>query len=190
MRATFLGGDPAEAPADPVRDPVVSVSPLVRVVPVSSSCRTQHVIRLVALIWALLLGHASIAESLAAREVARAPKGPDLAARVDQILSDSHTRAAQSEHGSRLHSHKRPSARSKIVLWYNPNGDDETSRDSDDDDDTSDDLNDDDDDDTDVPIVVWLQDLVPYMIVLEAESAPVWTETLYSPFPAQQRLRC
>jgi len=204
MRAMFLGDDRAEAPADPVRDPVVWVSSSVRQVSVSSGpgswrgtlaavclvspSRTQRVIRLVALIWALLLGHASVAGSLAAREEARAPHSPDLAATVDPVVSDSHTRVAPSEHGARPRSLKRHGVGSKIALWNNPDCDDEASRDSDDDDDTSHDLND--VDETDVPILFCLQDMVRYLIVLEAESAPAWTETPYSPFPTQQRLRC
>ena len=116
-------------------------------------------------------------------------QGPDLATTVDRVVSDSHTRVAQSEHGSRPRSLKRHALSSKIALWYNPDCDDETSKDSDDDDDTSNDLNDN-DDETDVPIIFWLQDLVRYLIVLEAESAPAWTETPSSPFPTQQRLRC
>jgi len=200
----FLGDDRAEAPADPVWDPVVWVSSSVRQVSVSSgpgswrgtiaaACLdspfpTQRVIRLVALIWALILGHASLAGSLAAREVARAPQAPDLAATVDPVVSNSSTRVAQSEHGSRLRSLKRHGVGTKIARRYDPNCDDETSRDSDDDDDTSNDVND--DDETDVPIVFWLQDPVRHLIALEAESAPVWIETLDSPFPVQQRLRC
>jgi len=204
MRTTFLGDDRAEAPADPVRGPVVWVSSLVRQVCVSSGpgswrgtvatvclvspCLTQRVIRLVVLIWALLLGHASLAGRVAAREEACAPDGPDLAATVDRVVSDSLTRVAQLEHGSRLRSLKRHGVGSKIAHRYNPDCDDETSRDSDDDDDTSDDLND--DDEPDVPFTVWLQDMVRYLIALEAESAPAWTETPYSPFPTHRRLRC
>jgi len=207
MRATFLGDDRDEAPADPVKDAVVWVLLMVREASVSSGpgswrrtvasvclrspSRRQHVIRLVALIWVLILRQASIAGSLAAREVAPAPVGHDPAVKVDGAASDSGTHVAQSVHGSHARSLKRHGTRSKIALWHNPDCDDATSQDSDDDDDTSDDLNyDDDDDDTDVPIVVWLQDMVPYLIVLEAESARAWIENLCSPFPAQQRLRC
>jgi hypothetical protein len=189
MRATILGGDHAEAPADPVRGPVGAVSSLVRPVSVSSSRPTQGVIRLVALIWALLLGHGSIAGSLAAPEVARAPKGPDPATTVEQVVSDSQTHLAQPEHGSRKRSLKRHGVGSKIALWHNPDCDDETSQDSDDDDDTSNDVNDN-DDETDVPFVFWFQDPVRYLIALEAESARVCTETPLSPFPTLQRLRC
>jgi hypothetical protein len=152
----------------------------------------QRVIRLVALIWALILGNASNADSRVAREVAPAPKGADVAAKLDRVLSNSQTHVAQSEHGSRKRSLKRHGVGSKIALWHNPDCDDETSQDSDDDDDTSNDLNDndDDDDETDVPILFWLQDVGRYLIALEGKSAPAWTETLYSPFPTQQRLRC
>jgi len=149
---------------------------------------TRRFIGLVALTWALMLGHASIAGSVAAGEEAPAPDGPDLAATVDLVVSDSPTRVAPSEHGSRLRSHKCSGARSKIALCYNPDCDDETSRDPDDDDDTSHDLN---DNGTDVPIVFCFQDIVRYyLIALEAESAPAWTESSYSLFPARQRLRC
>jgi hypothetical protein len=205
MRATFLGDDRAEAPADPVRAPVRWASSSVPEVCVSSgpsswrgtvatACvvspsRTQLVIRLVALIWALTLGHTSIAGSFEAREDAPGPKGPDLATTVDGVVSDSHTHVAQSEHGSHGRSLKRHGTRSKVALWHNPDCDDETSKDSDDDDDTANDLNVN-DDETDVPIIFWLQDRVHYLISLEAESAPAWTETPYSPFPTQQRLRC
>jgi hypothetical protein len=196
MRATFLGDDRTVAPADPVgwvSSPVRTVSvpsgpgswhgTVASVCGVSPS-HMQRVIQLVALIWALTLGHASMVGSLAAREVAPAPKAPDVAAKVDRVVSDSQTHLAKSEHGSRLRSPKRSGSRSKIALRCHPNDDD------DDDDYTSDDLDDKDDDETDVPIIFWLQDTVRYLIALDAESVPVWTEPPYSPFPAQQRLRC
>jgi hypothetical protein len=177
-RVTHLGDHRAEAPADPVRGPVGW----------ASSSRMQRVTRLVALIWALILGQASVAGSLAAREVARAPKSPDLATTVDRVVCDSQTHVAQSEHGAHARSLKRHGTRSKIALWKNPDCDDETSNDTDDDDDTSNDLND--DDETDVPIIFWLQDPVRYLIAVEAGFAPSWTETLSSPFPMYRQLRC
>jgi hypothetical protein len=153
-----------------------------------SPTRTQYVLQLVALIWALLLGHTSSAEDLAARDLTHPSQVSDLAAKVDQAQSDSHTLVAQSEHESRPRSLKRSGARSKIALWKNADSDDETSKDSDDDNDTSNDLND--DDDTDVPIVFLLQGPVRYLIVVGAEFAPSWMETLASPFPTYRQLRC
>jgi hypothetical protein len=152
----------------------------------SPACR-RCVIPLVALIWALVLGHASSADRLAARDLTRQPHISDLAAKVDQGQSDSQALVAQSEHESRPRCLKRSGARCKTALWKNPDCDDETSEDSDYDDDTSNDL---DDDDTDMPIVYWLQDPVRYLIVVEAEFAPSWTETLASPFPTYRQLRC
>jgi hypothetical protein len=201
MRAVFLGGDRAVAPADPVRGPVAwsvrkpalsggarsfrgTDGPL----PAASPCVSQRVIRSIALVWALVLGNLSMAGTLAAREGERAPHIPGTAVKVDCVTCDARTHVIQTEPGFHPRSLKRHGARSKIALWHNPDCDDETSKDSDDDDDTSNDVND--DDETDVPIMFWLEDPVRYLIVLEAESAPAWTETLASPFPTYRQLRC
>ncbi len=148
MRATFFGDKHAEAPADGVRGSGGRVLSAVQL-----RSRTQHLFRLVALIWALILGHASFAGTVVPREVAPAPRGPNPAPTADRVVPDSPARAAQSEHGSRRRSLKRHHVSSKIALWHNPDCDDETSQDSDDDDDTSNDLNDN-DDETDLPITI------------------------------------
>ncbi len=184
MRAKFVGDKQAEAPTDGVWVSGGRVPSAVQ-----SLALAQHVFRLVALIWALSLGHASIAGTVVPREVApRSPRtqsGPNGRPGRAQLTRC----AAQSEHGSRRRSLKRHHVSSKIALWHNPDCDDETSQDSDDDDDTSNDLNSN-NDETDVPITFWLQDRVCYLIALETESAPPWTETPSSPFPTLQRLRC
>ena len=184
MRAKFLGDKHAEAPADGVRGSGGRV-PFV----VQSPSRTQHVFRLVALIWALIFGHASLAESVVPREVSPAPRGPNPAPTADRVVPNLPARAAQSEHSSRRRALKRHHVSSKIARWHNLDSDDETSEDSDDDDDTSNDVNVD-DDETDPPITLWIQDMVRYLIALEAESAPPWFEPPSSPFPTLQRLRC
>jgi hypothetical protein len=135
------------------------------------------------------IGRSALAGGLVAQETVRDPHSPpDPAAKLNRVQSDSHARADQAEHESRPRSLKRFGARSKIVLWKNPECDDETSNDTDDDDDTSNDLND--DDETDVPMIFWLQDPVRYLIAVEAGFAPSWTETLSSPFPMYRQLRC
>jgi hypothetical protein len=204
MTKTSISGDRAKFTADPHRGSAVlgSLSALnifvsrrpswsreiVESIRMGSPTCTLYVLPLVALIWALVLGHTSSVNGLAARDLTRPSQVNDLAAKVDQAQADAHTLVAQSEHESRPRSLKRSGARSKIALWKNSDCDDETSEDSDDDDDTSNDLND--DDDTDMPIVFWIQDPVRYLIVVEAEFAPSWTETLASPFPTYRQLRC
>jgi hypothetical protein len=168
--------------ADPVQGSVEPVS-------VVSLSRTQRVVRLVALFCALIFGHSSIAGTAAALDAARAPQCPDPATKVDRAVPEAQTHVTQPERGSRHRSLKRHRVSTKIALWHNPDCDDETSNDSDDDDDTSNDLNDN-NDETDLPIVFWLQDMVRYLIAVEAESALPWTESPSSPFPKLQRLRC
>jgi hypothetical protein len=168
--------------ADPVRGRVEPGS-------LVSLSRTQRVIRMVALFCALIFGHASIAGTAPAPDVARTPQYPDPATKVGRVAPDSHTHVAQPEHGSRHRSLKRHHVSTKIALWHNPDCDDETSNDSDDDDDTSNDLNDK-DDETDPPVTFWLENRVCYLIALQAESAPFWFEPPASPFPTLQRLRC
>ena len=184
MRAKFVGDKYAEAPTDGVWVSGGRVPSAVQ-----SLALAQHVFRLVALIWALGLGHASIAGTVVPREVAPPPRGTNPAPTADRVVPNSPARAAQSEHGSRRRSLKRHHMSSKIALWHNSDCDDETSQDSDDDDDTSNDLNSN-NDETDVPITFWLQDRVCYLIALETESAPPWIEPPSSPFPTLQRLRC
>jgi hypothetical protein len=71
-----------------------------------------------------------------------------------------------------------------------PDGDDTTSNDSDDDDDndTSHDLSD--DGEKEHAFAAFPQEEVLCKTGHDLEGAPVWTETLPSPFPAGQRLRC
>jgi hypothetical protein len=206
VRAMFLRDDHAGASlADSVRESGERVPSLSQQVSASSSAgllrlrvasesrvsptRMQRVVELVALIWLLILGQVSMARDVGEPEVARARIDLDPARTVDGVAPECHTRVAQSEHGSRQRPLKRHHVSAKIALLHSPDSDDETSEDSDDDDDTSNDVNDN-DDDTDLPIVFWLQDMVRYLIAVEAESALPWTESPSSPFPTLQRLRC
>jgi hypothetical protein len=182
VSSKFLAHNRAGALADRASGPVESLS-------LVSAPRTHRVIRLVALICALIFGHASIAGTAAAPDVARASQSSDPATKVDRGAPDPQAHVAQPEKVSRHRSLKRHRVSTKIALWHNPDCDDETSNDSDDDDDTSNDLNRN-DDETDLPIVFWLQDMVRYLIALEAESVLAWTESPSSPFRTLQRLRC
>jgi hypothetical protein len=202
MRETFLGGHRAEAPAHPVQGPAAGVSSLMPKVPepIGPGARHRRLaevclvrrrltllgISLVALPWALILGLASIAGNLAAREEASPPDGPGRTASTVRVQPGSPVRIPRLGGGSTLRSHKRSTAVPKIVPPYNPNGD-KTSDDPDNDDDAWDEPND--SDDTDVPIIAWFQEMVPSLF--GPEPAPVtWTAPTSPPFLKRQRLRC
>jgi hypothetical protein len=169
IEATFPGVDHAQAP-------VCLVPP---------RC-TRIGISLVALLWPLTLGQASAAGSLGARQKEPPPSNAVQTTSTGRVQSGSPDHDARPGSGSHLRPHKRSHAFPKIARDDDPN-----------DDETSDDPNDDvlwddptDYDDTGVPIIAWLQEMVPDLDA--PDCAPVtWTAHLpSSPFLMLQRLRC
>jgi hypothetical protein len=202
IRTAFLGDHDAEAPADPERGPARRVSSLGPEVPVPIGTGTRHGrlaavclvplrltplgIRLVALLWALILGQASVAGNLSVREEVPPPDNSVPAAATGWVPSGSADSLAGSENKGSLRPHKRFHAFPRIPRGNDPN-DDETSDDPNDDDDAWDDLNA--HDDTDVPMLAWLQETVPFLIA--PECAPAIRPVPPSPpFLTPQRLRC
>jgi hypothetical protein len=141
---------------------------------------------LVALLWALGLGQASVTGYPAAGEGGSPPDHSVQTASTNRLQSgspDSVARLARSWH---LRSHRRSHAFPRFSSGDDPN-DNETSDDPNDDDDAWDDLNG--YDDTDVPIITWFWETLPHLNA--PESAPVaWTGPLSSPFLTLHRLRC
>jgi hypothetical protein len=144
------------------------------------------VIRLVAMSWALVLGQASVAGDLAAREEGPPPDGSSQTALSRPVRSGSPDRVARFGSGWTLRWHKRPHAIRKSECPNDPT-DDETSDNPNDDDDAWDDLSA--DDDFSSPIVACLQETVPGLDA--PERVPVTrVPLLSSPFLPLPRLRC
>jgi hypothetical protein len=179
LSEVFLGDDTAQTPADPVGCPAAWISPV-------PTYLTLRAIRFMGLVFALILGLASISRSLAAREEA-SPSDVAIATAL-RVQPGFPVRVGHLRKGSARRSHEHLPAVPRIVHLYDPN-DDTTSGDPDEDDDneTSDFLNG--SDDTDVPIMAWCQEMAPCAIPLEC--APVtWTAPPSSHFLTLQRLRC
>ncbi len=214
MKETFLDNYCDESQADPAQGLAVGAvslggdgsvtnatrAPIGGVATHRSVCanRARRVSRSVAMIVVFILGHTSIVATVLAEQEPCVPVGPDRATTADhaatadsagtaeRAVPNPHARVDRHNDGARLRLHKRPAARCKYARPYNPDCDDETSKDPDDDDDTTNDVN----DDTEVASTLWIQDLVRYLTSVEAESAPASTEYPSSPFPTYQRLRC
>jgi hypothetical protein len=198
----YLGGHRAEAHADPQRGQTVRVAfdlpkepgpsgPGTRQGRVAAASvgllrYTSHGVRLVALIGALFLAQAWVAGNPAAREQRPSRHNSVQTVPAGRVQSGSPDSVDRLVRNWNLRWHKRHVAFPKFARGDDPN-DNETSDDPNDDDDAWDDLNG--DDDTDVPIITWLWDTVPYLS--PAERAPVIATAPSSP-PCQtrQRLRC
>jgi hypothetical protein len=143
-----------------------------------------RLIRFYAVTGFFLLGVAELESSLAAKEGAR--RLVDLSAAFPTAVHTTTDRPERDGHSPRaLHrrSHKHLRARPDSALAGDAGNDD-----SDDDDDTTNDLSV--NDDSDVPDIAWCQELLCYLIDLEASSNSPSPETPSTPFPGYQRLRC
>jgi hypothetical protein len=202
IETAFLDHHDADAPDDPERGRAARVSSLVPGVPVSIGPVTRHGIlsavsliplrltplgiRLVALLWALGLGQASVAGNPAAREEGSPPDNAVQTATTNRLQSGSPDSVARLVKTWHLRSHRRSHVFPRFSSGDDPN-DNETSDDPNDDDDAWDDLNG--YDDTDVPIITWLWESLPHLNA--PECAPLaWTAPTSPPFLTLQRLRC
>jgi hypothetical protein len=202
IREAFLDDHHAEAPADPEKGPAAWVSSLVpeATVPRGPGTRLRLLgagrlvpprltplgIRLLALLWALIVGQAAVAGNLATREEGPSPSNSVQTATTGKAQSGSPDRVDRLGCGWTLRWHKRLHAFPRIAPLDDPN-DDETSDDPNDDDDAWDDLNG--DDETDGPIIAWFRETVHHRYA--PEYAPItWTAPPSLPFLMQRRLRC
>jgi len=144
-------------------------------------------IRLVTLLWALILGQAAVADNLGAWRLGSPPASPARTASSGRVQPGAPIRVAPFASSSSLRPHKHPHAFPLFGSLNDPT-DDEMSDDPTDDNEAWDDLNA--CVDTNAPTIVWLQEVVCYLIASEAEFSPAWAEMPSSPFLAPQRLRC
>jgi hypothetical protein len=196
-RETLLGGDSARSAADLGTAAWVTSVPSRRAIGARDTVITLLwltprafliLLSFSSLIWPLTPNRASATGPIVAQALAfcgfSAMSGPTANRPATTGLDVQSTRV------STLRSGKRHTMHPVMVHNDGTNGDDTTSNnpDDDDDDDTSHDL--DDDSETDQAITAFFIESVLYKIGHDADSAPAWTDTFPSHFPAGQRLRC
>ena len=149
--------------------------------------RTKIQVLLMALAWALLLGRASTAGSLAEPQVTPPLDVPDRATTPVPVVSNTFLGLVHLEGRYTLRS-----GRCRHVVFVTVGCDDPN------DDETSDDPADDDAweglnvlGETEVPVPAWFQDVGCYHSDLETQSEALWYEPfLFTSFLTLQRLRC
>ncbi len=150
--------------------------------------RTLLQVGLMALACALLLGRASTADSLAARDMNPPQDVTDRATTPVQATTDPLVGDVRLHSGWILRWGKLPRVFFATVHWDDPN-DDETSDDPADDDDGWEGLNA--FGGTEVPVSAWFQEVGCFHSDLEAQSEPLWYEPFhFTSFLTLQRLRC
>jgi hypothetical protein len=143
---------------------------------------------LMALVCTMVLGRASIAGSLAARDLTPPPDVPDRARTPVRAVSDPPVGVARLDTSWTLRSGKRPHVFYVTVRWDDIN-DDETSDDPTDDDDGWEGLNA--FSETESPVSALLQEIGCYQSEPETQAEPLWSVPPFvTSFLRLQRLRC